>query len=153
MASVRQQIWQVAADDAAFLAGVPDGVNGVLGGESSPPPPAAQCPYYYLELLADVPSFGGHPAVREGGFRWRGYDVPHAGYTRLRAGLLRLLQLYPEETDAGQARDIYRDPATGEVVYWQRAVGLGPETVDQEKNLLQQWCEVQVRKTISGGWP
>lgn len=148
MTSVRQQIWAVAAQDPAVVAALGGGLASLLGADGAARPRSPAVPYLELELLDDVPAFSGQEGVWESGFRWRGYDDPRAGYSRLRPLLLRLATLYPEETPTGEcAREIFADPATGEVVWWQRVAGLGPETTDPARGLLQQWLLVQQRKT------
>lgn len=155
MTSIRHQIWQVAANDTAWVNTLPQKEKSLLGRDDGKPDiDDPEPPYYYLQMHEDTLSFDGDPNHRESGFRWIGYDTPKQGYSRIRAGLSHLLRLYPEEDASGEVcRDIYVDTDSGEVVYWQTPVGIGPELTDINPEMNQQWADVQTKKTGRGRWP
>ena len=139
MTSLRDQVYATAAADSTLLALLGDGANSLLGSDSTAFPPASRAPWLYLEFDTEVGSLAVN--VVDGLFRWRGYDVPQGGYTRLRSALGRLLRLYPADPEG-----VLRDTATGEVIVWQGAGLLGPETIDTTLGLNQQWVTFPYRK-------
>ncbi len=156
MTSVPQQVFNVAAAYAAFTAQAYAGSGSLFGSDTAPDPPPQilECPWFYLEMLADVQAFTGDPNYVETGWRWWGYDLPEAGYARLRKALTTLMQapgyLSTVNEDSGA---IYSDPETGEYIFAQRPVGLGSPTGDQQRGLLVLTASWQARKAIRGRWP
>lgn len=142
MTSLREQVYAVAAADAAVLALLPDGLLGLLGGPASAPPPAPSTPYLYLQFDAEVPR---GERTFDGVFRWRAYDgVEVAGYERINRLLGAVVAAYPDPEGMGS---FYYDPATGQDVYLTRFAGLGPEVEDQGRTLLTRWAEWAYRVT------
>lgn len=156
MTTVRQQIYDVAAAYAPFLALVYGGTAASLfGGDSTPDPPPnlKECPWFYLELLSDTESFDGNPNYLESGFRWWGYDLPHAGHVRTRKALGTLGKAPGYLESACEDSSPYADSDTGEVVFWQRPVGFGTETEDLQRGLTVLTHTWQTRKSFRGVWP
>jgi len=139
MTSIRDQVYATAAADSTLLALLGGGAASLLGSDSTALPPASAVPWLYLEFDTEVESLAIN--VVDGLFRWRGYDAPHAGYTRLRSALGRLLRLYPADPEG-----VLRDTTTGEVLVWSGSGLLGPETVDVSLGLNQQWITFPYRK-------
>jgi hypothetical protein len=158
MTSIRDQVYALAAADTgaggiipllATYTGIASGSVGasnLLGGSSSPPPPAAIAPYLYLRFDLEVPrgdwQANGIDRI-EGGFAWVGEDQERAGYVRLNTLLLRLRTLYPRTRNTA----LWIDSATSEEVFALRCLGLGPETFDDARGLLQREMVWQYWKT------
>lgn len=155
MTTVRQQIFDVAANYAPFMALVPDGAAALFGSDTAPDPPPAlkTAPWFYLELLSQTGSFSGDPNYLEGGFRWWGYDLPHAGWVRLRKAMGKLVTAPGYRASAADAAAPYVDSDTGEVVLTQRPIGFGVETEDQERGLNLLTFTWQLRMRFRGEWP
>lgn len=139
MTSLRTQVYATALADSTLLALLGNGASSLLGADGAGIPTRPPAPWLYLEFDAETESLA--PNVVEGLFRWRGYDDPQGGYTRLRSALGRLLRLYPADPET-----VLRDTTTGEVIVWQGAGLLGPETVDVSLGLNQQWVTFPYRK-------
>jgi hypothetical protein len=156
MTSVRDAIWNVAAAYAPFTAHAQAGVAGLFGSDAAPDPPPAYlaCPWFYLELLPSVESAAGDPNWLDSGFRWWGYDLPQAGYVRLRAALGTLAKAPGYGTTRAETDgSLYSDSTTGEIVVWQQPVGFGSETGDQERGLLVLTYQWSTRMSMRGDWP
>lgn len=147
MTSLRDQVYGVAAADTGaggVVALLPDGLAALFGSEAQPKP--TDVPgglHLYLQFDAEFP-WQPVGAPVQGIWRWRAYDWPHAGYTRINALLARLASLYgPQE----QVTPLFTDAATGESLYWVRFGGMLGETADEGRKLLQRWAEWAYRKT------
>lgn len=139
MTSLRASVYATASADSTLLALLGAGAASLLGADGAGIPTQPVRPYAYLEWDAEVDSLA--PNVVDGVFRWRAYDDPQAGFTRLRSVLGRLLRLYPADPEG-----VRRDSATGEVMVWQGKGLLGPEYVDVPLGLNQQWVTFPYRK-------
>ncbi len=139
MTSLRAQVYATAAADSTLLALLGAGAASLLGADGAGIPDRPTAPWAYLEFDVEVDSLAIN--VVDGLFRWRAYDDPQGGFTRLRSVLGRLLRLYPADPDG-----VIRDTTTGEVIVWQGKGLLGPEYVDVPLGLNQQWVQFPYRK-------
>jgi hypothetical protein len=139
MTSLRAQVYATAAADSTLLSLLGAGAASLLGADGAGIPERPPAPWAYLEFDLEVDSLA--PNVVDGLFRWRAYDDPQGGSTRLASILGRFLRLYPADPDG-----VLQDTTTGEIIVWQGKGVKGPEYIDVPQGLNQQWVQFPYRK-------